>query len=309
MVKRRTSRSGLTLGVIGSGEVSAESVDALLSDFIDSEGGGEATIVLPATADHYEDGIKTVFEFAVENELGVEVITDDSTKGKKFAKVKDEAKKEHRASDVVVTMIEVLEKAGDKARLIVLWDDDDEAVEEAVTAADEAGIEALDLTTGLDVIELEDDDEEEDEKPKKSAKSKDDDEEDEGGDDLPDPDGDDDAEDDEIDLDTAEFPELKEFAQKHGIEVAPRSKRNTYVREIQKYLEEQEASSIVSGDEDDETTAGLPEVSTSRETVAEALSGPVVNVQAGGAAVSLHLHVEDWEIDDIVDLVERLKAL
>ena len=309
---RNKTSTGLTLGFIGSGEVSAESVDALLSDYIDSEGDGEARFIIPATADLFHKGIQTVVAFAEENDLPVEILTNDSTKGKKFEAVKKQAKKETRAADPVAALIKELAKGNGQARLIALWDDEDEAMETAVEKADDASIPALDLTTGLDEIELTDDEEDDDKSPA-------DDEEEDDDKSLADDDEEDgDAEDDEdtIDVGEADFKTLKAFAEKHGIEVAPRSKIQTYRREVTKWLESREeapAAPEAADDEEDDVT--LPEVSTSRETLTEAFSGGPsetaihAQIRAGSVGVAVQIEV-DWnemDEDSIASLLDFIK--
>lgn len=168
-------RYDITLGFIGSGEVSEKNFKALLKDLIQAH-GKTAKFIVPMTTEHWTDTLASITEYAEEKDYAIEAVVDGDTKGAK--KHLPLARKEHKAEDVPTALVNLLDSAPG-AKLIVLWEDDDETVEEAVVLADEKDIEALDLTSGLDVIELEPDDEgsepdeeEPDEEPEEEALSK-----------------------------------------------------------------------------------------------------------------------------------------
>lgn len=147
-------RYDITLGFIGSGEVSEKNFRALLKDLIQAH-GKTAKFIVPMTTEHWTDTLAAITEFAEEKDYAIEAVVDGDTKGAK--KHLPLARKEHKAEDVPTALVNLLDSTPG-SKLIVLWEDDDEVVEEAVVLADEKDIEALDLTSGLDVIELEPDD-------------------------------------------------------------------------------------------------------------------------------------------------------
>lgn len=168
-------RYDLTLGFIGSGEVSVKNMTALLKDLIQAH-GKTAKFIVPMTTAHWTESLASVVEFAEDHDHTIEAVIDDDTKAAK--KHLPLARKTHKAEDVPTALVGLLD--GPTAKLIVLWDDDDEEMEDAAVLAEEQGIETLDLTAGLDVVELAEGDADEmerDEAPRAKLRSVPDDEE------------------------------------------------------------------------------------------------------------------------------------
>jgi len=158
------ARSEITLGFIGSGKVEKRNAYALLRDLIDASGGA-AKFIFPLTRDLWNPALDVVSAYAIENNIPVEAIVDDTTaKTKELKTLLAGARRQHQSAAPSHKMAALLEEAKD-GRLIVLWEDEDELALDAVRAADEKGIPLLELTRGLDRIELVAGDDEEDEEP------------------------------------------------------------------------------------------------------------------------------------------------
>lgn len=158
------ARSEITLGFVGSGKVEKRNATALLRDLIDAS-GGNARFILPMTKAFWNDNLAVVSDFAVENSIPVEAIVDDTTaKMREIKHLLSAARRQHQSAAAAFKMAGLLEEAKD-GRLVVLWDDEDEDSLDAVRAADEKGLPLLELTRGLDRIELVADDEDEGEEP------------------------------------------------------------------------------------------------------------------------------------------------
>lgn len=153
--------SEITLGFVGSGKVEKKNVNALLRDLIDAS-GGSAKFILPMTRTYWNPNLALIAAFAVEQGIPFEAIVDEST-----AKMRDlkeylgTARRQHQAAAAAVKLATLLEGARE-ASLIVLWNDEDEDALDAVRAADEKNVPLLELTRGLDRIELTDDEAEDD---------------------------------------------------------------------------------------------------------------------------------------------------
>lgn len=147
------ARTEITLGFVGSGKVEKRNAFHLLRDFIDAN-GGNAKFILPLTKDFWNPAMQVVSDFAIENAIPVEAIVDDSTaKVRELKALLVGARRQHSSAAVAHKMATLLGEAR-KSHLIVLWNDEDEGAMDAVKAADEQGVGLLELTRGLDVIEL-----------------------------------------------------------------------------------------------------------------------------------------------------------
>ncbi|HET7110123.1 MAG TPA: hypothetical protein VFI41_04585 [Gemmatimonadales bacterium] len=147
------ARSELTLGFVGSGKVEKRNAYALLRDLIDAE-GGNAKFIFPLTKSFWNEALQVVSQFAVDNGIPVEAIVDDSTaKTKELKSLLAGARRQHQSTAVPHKLASLLEEARN-GKLIVLWDDEDEAALDTVREADSKGIDLLELTRGLDRIEL-----------------------------------------------------------------------------------------------------------------------------------------------------------
>jgi hypothetical protein len=161
-------RSEITIGFVGSGAVEKKNTAGLLRDFIDANGGA-VKAVLPLTKEHWNENLAIVADFLIAQDIPIEAIVDDTTaKMREIKAVLTVVRRQHQSTAVPHKMASLLEDARD-ASLIVLWDDEDDNVHSTVReVADRGGITLLDLTDGLDKIDLqlpENEAEEDDEDP------------------------------------------------------------------------------------------------------------------------------------------------
>jgi len=278
----------MVLGCIGKGATSVKNATALLADLIKAN-GGKAKFVLPATEAHWTEGIEAVADFAVENEYPLVLVTDDSSASYKPLKgYLSQASEKIKVTKPVNKVVQIV--GGEtNAKLLILWDDEDNDCYTALEAADQNEVEALDLCAGLHKLEFTDPDggeeqqEEGDDEGEQEPESDDLDEMDEGelqdlaeelGLDVEDyPEWDDvrvairearEAEggEDNEGLPTADevmdwdFATLKAFAQEHGIEVPPRSKTFGYRNAITAWLEGGESTTVPDDDEGETMVPG-----------------------------------------------------
>jgi hypothetical protein len=242
--------TGLTLGFTGAGEVSEANAETLLVDYIEAN-GGRAKFLVPLSKDTWTKSMRIIAELALNREYPLEVVADPSAaKVKTIKTYLDQADRVHKVADVGARVLTLLSEAS-AGRLIALWDDEDEEGVGVVEAALDAGIEALDLTSGLELLRFADDEPEPDEpepdepEPDDESEPESDDDDDEN-DDLPRPE----------EVDSWDFTALKEFARRHGIPVGPRTRTPGYRQAIQDWLRPAESSEP---DDDDEFTEPEPE--------------------------------------------------
>lgn len=158
------ARSEVTLGFVGSGKVEKRNAYALLNDFIEAN-GGNAKFIFPLTSSFWNPALEVVADFARDNDIPVEAVVDDSTaKTRSLKTLLAGARRQHSSAAVAHKMASLLEEAR-KGYLIVCWDDEDEAAMAAVKEADAVGVGLLELTRGLDRIELVSEDGEDEDEP------------------------------------------------------------------------------------------------------------------------------------------------
>jgi len=147
------ARSELTLGFVGSGKVEKRNAYALLRDLIEAE-GGNVKFIFPLTKAFWNPALEVVSQYAIDNAIPVEAVVDDTTaKTRELKTLLTGARRQHQSAAVAHKIATLLEEARN-GKLIVLWDDEDEAALDTVRAADERGVALLELTRGLDRIEL-----------------------------------------------------------------------------------------------------------------------------------------------------------
>lgn len=172
----------LTIGIFGVGEAPRKSIGALLDDYIADD--VEPSFILAATKDHLTTSVQAVVDYANENEIPYEVITDDTTaKSRALKGIAKEATKEHKATDAGVAIVNLLKDAED-GRLVVLWDDklsetEDGGAYEAVFYADEHDVPCFDLCNGLEPMNFDSDDDTDAADPVEDDEDDDDDEQEE----------------------------------------------------------------------------------------------------------------------------------
>lgn len=229
-----------TYAFIGSGKVSTRNAKALLQDELEAT-NGNLRFILPVTETHWNEGLDAVATFALKNDIPYEIVVDDSkdklAKDADLREVFAEATKEHKVAKVTSKVVSLL-AAAPSPKLVILWEDDDVEANNAFELADGENIPAYDLCNGFDKLEFEDDDGD----PTHDADAK------QGG-----HVGDDEdeltaeqreAQDAELEalvatpsyteaqLDEMDFPQLKEIAEKLGIEVKARTRSPGYVKAI-----------------------------------------------------------------------------
>jgi len=249
--------ANVTFGFIGSGEVSPRAIKAILRDQVNAV--DSAKFILPLTEEHFHDGIAVVAEFALDNEIPYEIVTDDSAlKGVK--EIISGATKEHSVEDVPTKVISLLEAAADPV-LVVFWDDDVAA--DAFERADALEIPTHDITNGFDKVEFA----EEEPEPEPEGE----------GEPVPDAagepgptDGDDDereqprawTEDELSEIDDVDY--LKRIlAEVGGEPLAARSRKPTYVAAILKAQGGAQASQEEPEQESEEDASPIPQEDTS----------------------------------------------
>lgn len=260
---------GITLGFIGTGEIKPKTTRSLLADLIEAA-EGNARFLIPVTKDLWNDGLATVVAYAEAQQIPYEVITDESTATLKGSapEAVEGALKSHKVARPVAKLVGTLAKAP-QPTLIVLWDDEDDTLFTAAELAIEEHIPVLDLTSGLDEVELaeEEDGEEasepaDDEEEAPGLPESDDDEEV-----APAPPSDDgvapEGEEDDLDsflwkeeeLALKDVEELKAIAKSMGIELPPRTRANTYRKAI---LGQHESQATATGEVLDADAATIP---------------------------------------------------
>lgn len=160
----------ILLGFAGPGEVSLTNAKDLLADHLqlgpEDKNGlptypddvDEIRIVMPVADDYLTKTMELLLEWTLEYaDLPLEVVYDEETR--KNRKILDEADELIEARNVATAMIERLvtaKKNGDEARLIVAWGDDgDDHTEMLIELASVKDIKVLDLTKGLDDLQIE----------------------------------------------------------------------------------------------------------------------------------------------------------
>lgn len=144
-----------TYGFIGSGDTTAKNTTALLDDLIDAE-EEPATFIIPVTQSLWTTPIQTIADYAFDQEIPYEVVTDDSADSHKaFAEIIQAATKVHRVQRVAMKIENILEKSAEPV-LIVAWSDEDADSLSALERALTRDIPAFDLCNGLEPLEFDD---------------------------------------------------------------------------------------------------------------------------------------------------------
>lgn len=193
-------RSEICIGFVGSGRIEKRNAYNLLRDYIDAQ-GGSVKAILPLTKSYWNENLGIVANFLVENDIPLEAVVDSTTaKLREIKPFLSVARKQHQTTAVAHKMASLL-KSARVGNLIVLWEDEDDNVHDAVRAAHDSQITLLELTNGLDHIDLDIEDDQEEEPISDEAEM---DETDEDEEEFEDEDADDDAESDEEDLEEDE---------------------------------------------------------------------------------------------------------
>lgn len=187
MARRSKRKSGLTVGLVGSGKSPAKAIKQHLSDFVEAQ-DGEITWVFPLT-ENSPKSLTTAVNTLFEDEAVYGLVVDGTTTDEDLS---EHAKfEEEHEEDAHLGVIEHLKEVEGDTKLIILLDENQESDLDLLDAADEAKIEVLDLCSALAVIELEstdaaDEPEDEDEdEPEAAEDDADEEEETSEGDDLP----------------------------------------------------------------------------------------------------------------------------
>lgn len=314
------ARKPLVLGCIGKGATSVKNATSLLTDLIKAN-GGKAKFVLPATESHWTEGIEAVADFAIENEYPLVLITDDSTATYKPLKgYLSQASEKVKVTKPVNKVVQIVGGEA-SARLLILWDDEDDDCFTALEAADQNEVEALDLCAGLHKLEFTDPDDQQQEE----EDGEDEQQEEDGGE--QEPDDLDDMDEGELQdaaealgLDVEDYPEwedvraairearegdggaggdmptadevmdwdfakLKAFAQEHDIEVPPRSKTFGYRTAITTWLEGGADTQVPDDDPDAEEDLQVPDDDGGTLVEAQDWSGEFASIREEVAGV------------------------
>ena len=152
MSPQKTKRS--TIGFFGTGQTAKRNIYALLDDFIEASGSA-VSFILPVTMKHWTDQIDAIADYAKRNGIPVSIVADASTKslnGKGLVDLDPSAS--YLVKDVSQKIVSLLAIA-EHPTLFVLWDQDDPEVLSAARSAAANGVDALDLTNGLDQLHIE----------------------------------------------------------------------------------------------------------------------------------------------------------
>lgn len=149
------ARKPIVLGCIGQGATSVKNATALLTDLIKAN-GGKAKFVLPATEKHWTEGIEAVADFAIENEYPLVLVVDDSAAAHRPLKgYLTQAAEKIKVQKPINKVVQIV-SGEQNAKLLILWDDEDDNCFDALEAADQNEVEALDLCAGLHKLEFTD---------------------------------------------------------------------------------------------------------------------------------------------------------
>lgn len=253
---RKSKEQALTLGFIGNGELSANDIASTLDDFIGQR--QDVTFVLPVTKDGMKTSIKAVADWAIENDVPFQAVTDKESDGvRALGKYLKAAAKTHPpVQRVSQKLLNILTSASGEVALVGVWvdpneaTDDDEELDVIVALADDKEIVVRSLNAALEEVEFAEDDEAESDGTDESDESDESDDTDEAkGDDA------DDDEDwtpyTEAELSEKDAADLKAIlAEEWEEEVPPRTRATTMVKRILELQEEFAADD--EGDEGDE---------------------------------------------------------
>ena len=158
----------LLLGVIGTGEASAEVLEALLVDLTSPY--EEVSFIFPAVGSMWTTSTDVVYDWtgdATDDGLPFDALTGSGAPEKDFVQILESAEQVHKVARIPVKMVQLLQEAQADAdvKLLVLWDEKDEDTVLAVNKALELGVPAVDLLNGLEPFEFGDDDTGEGEDP------------------------------------------------------------------------------------------------------------------------------------------------
>jgi hypothetical protein len=252
---RKSQEQPLTIGFFGLGQVPEGEIEATLDDYL-AEVSNEVSFILPVTKTHWTDTLDAIVAYADAKEIPYQAVTDEaSSTARNLKKAIAGSTKSHKVARISQKIITALSSATGDALLVVIWDDEDEELEDICNRAVDKEIPVRDLTSSMEEVEFEDDGkddadpaEDDEEKPAKTkAEPKDKDEDDEPAEDAA-PDEDEDAGGIEIytaeELEGADLDTLKAIAKDDDIEVPPRTRATTLrtlILEFQEGLEKQKA--------------------------------------------------------------------
>lgn len=172
---RRATRPGpptLLLGVWGQGDSSPENIAALLDDFIDGAGNVTPKFLVPLDKELSSDAVLDTARYAIEKGYDVEVVYQEKPKTKVLKEICEAAVKEHQFEETVDddrfettedaiadNFTVLLAEKDDNARLLFLWFEDadgepDEDDQRLLAAVADCGVVALDLSQGLEVLDV-----------------------------------------------------------------------------------------------------------------------------------------------------------
>ena len=172
---RTVTRPGppsILLGVWGQGDIENENATALIEDYIKGRGDVTVKVLLPLDKDLTSDGVGVVFDvMSAHPEWEIQVIQTAVPRTKVLKEIKEGAAKtiESAPDTIEEDFLKALSGARD-ARLLFLWAEDAEGEpleddQRLLASVIDAGIECLDLTSGLESLGLDAEPVEEGEEP------------------------------------------------------------------------------------------------------------------------------------------------
>jgi hypothetical protein len=165
-----TTPEPITVAFAGAAEVSLAAIKGLMNDYLefgpeDADGVPEDTkvplrFIVPVTEQHLTDVMFDVLDYLAYIEYGYEVVITGKSKDESVVAVAKEALEVHiptSSLDVNTTLISLLNQAEGRKVLILAFGDSDPSkdAQDLLELAIDSGIKVLDLTGGLDDLELE----------------------------------------------------------------------------------------------------------------------------------------------------------
>lgn len=164
---RKAQEDTLTIGFFGSGEVSQESVEAHLDDFLSTQ-PEKVTFVVPVVKTMWTDTIQWIIEYAQEHDIPYVAVHDEvSGKARNLGKYLKAAAETDEGAKIGLKISNRIISAGkdnkDEALLGMAWADDDKELNDVCERIAKAGIPAREFAaTAFEVVDFEvkeDDDE------------------------------------------------------------------------------------------------------------------------------------------------------
>lgn len=160
----------ITIAFAGSGKVKAETITALLDDFLgfgpkDADGFPEPSehdinVILPASSEHFNEELQKVVDWTEYADLPYDVVLAKGDRDDALETLVGDADTVHEVPNVDKKVVDLLATAEGEKFLVLLWSDDDEHCEILLDLALTQDVPTKDLTAALDDLKFGDDEEE-----------------------------------------------------------------------------------------------------------------------------------------------------